>query len=410
MAIANTKQKNANAPKEYTFIWVGKDKKGKEVRGEMRATSDSLVKVALRSKGIQITKIKKQKFKNAKKIKQQDVAIFTRQLATMMKAGVPLLQSFEIVANGHANPSVAKLLFEIKNSIETGSSLADAFAQHPQYFDKLYCNLVDAGEKAGILEGILDRLAFYQEKIYEIKGKIKKAMFYPIAVLSVAFIVTAIIMIFVVPSFKEVFSSFGAQLPGPTLVVMAISDFFVSYWYLIFGAIGGSIWFLRRLIKTNEKVKNGFDRLLLKLPIFGEIFNKSAISRWARTLSTMYAAGVSLPEALESVAGAAGNIVYYIATKNVQKEVSTGQSLTTSMQQQNVFPNMVIQMTQIGEESGSLDTMLNKVAEFYENEVNDSVNALSSLIEPLIIAILGVVIGGLVVAMYLPIFKMAGAV
>lgn len=396
--------------KESLFIWEGKDKKGKEVRGEMRAVSDTIVKVALRAKGIRDLKVKKQKFASAGKIKPKDVAIFTRQLATMMKSGVPLLQTFDIVANGHANPAVSKLLYEIKGAVETGTSLSGAFAQHPEYFDNLYCNLVAAGEKAGILDMILDRLALYQEKMQYIKGKIKSAMFYPIAVMAVAFIVTSIIMIFVVPSFKEVFKGFGADLPGPTLVVVSISDFFVAYWYMIFGALAAAIIGLKKLIKTNKKAHDAFDRLLLRLPVFGIILQKSSIARWCRTLATMFSAGVPLVEALDSVAGAAGNVVYYNATKNIQKLVATGQSLTISMQEQKIFPNMVIQMSQIGEEAGSLDSMLNKSAEFYETEVDDAVAAISSLIEPIIIVFLGVVIGGLVVAMYLPIFKMASVV
>ena len=397
--------------KEFNFVWVGKDRNGKEVKGEMKSTSQSLVRIALRSKGIQITKIKQQKFNTTgKKIKTADVAIFTRQLATMLKSGVPLLQAFDIVANGHSNPAVAKLLVDVKGGVETGSSLSDSFAQHPKYFDKLYCNLVAAGEKAGILDLILDRLALYQEKIQGIKKKIKSALTYPIAVMGVAFIVTSIIMIFVVPSFKNVFASFGAQLPEPTLIVIAISDFFVHFWYIIFGAVFGAIFGLRTMIKKNEKARDMFDRFLLRLPIFGEIIRKSIIAKWCRTLATMFTAGVPLVEALQSVAGAAGNVVYFKATKNIEKEVETGQSLTISMQKQNVFPNMMIQMTQIGEESGSLDDMLNKVAEFYEEEVDTAVASLSSLMEPIIIVFLGVLIGGLVVAMYLPIFKMANAV
>ena len=396
--------------KEFTFIWQGKDRKGKEIRGEMRAASDSLVKVALRTKGISDIKVKKQKFRQSGKIKSDDIAIFTRQLSTMMKSGVPLLQSFDIVANGNSNAAVSRLLLDIKASVESGTSLATAFSQHPKYFDNLYCSLVEAGEKAGILDTILDRLALYQEKIQGIKSKIKSALFYPIAVIAVAFAVTAVIMIFVVPAFKEVFEGFGAELPGPTLIVMAISDFFVANWFFIFTGIFGIIWGVKKLIKTNEKVRHGFERLLLKMPVFGELIKKSAIARWTRTLSTMFAAGVPLVEALDSVAGAAGNIVYYNATKNIQKLVSTGQSLTVSMQEQKVFPNMVIQMAQIGEEAGSLDSMLTKVAEFYESEVDDMVAAMSSLIEPFIIVFLGVVVGGLVVAMYLPIFKMASTV
>lgn len=410
MATKTTKTRKKEV-KEFNFVWVGKDRNGKEVRGEMKSTSQSLVRIALRSKGVQITKIKQQKFNTTgKKIKTADIAIFTRQLATMLKSGVPLLQAFDIVANGHSNPAVAKLLLEIKGGVETGSSLSDSFAQHSKYFDKLYCNLVAAGEKAGILDLILDRLALYQEKIQGIKKKIKSALTYPIAVMGVAFIVTSIIMIFVVPSFKNVFASFGAQLPEPTLIVISISDFFVHFWYIIFGSVFGAIFGLRTMIKKNEKARDMFDRFLLRLPIFGEIIRKSIIAKWCRTLATMFTAGVPLVEALQSVAGAAGNVVYFKATKNIEKEVETGQSLTISMQKQNVFPNMMIQMTQIGEESGSLDDMLNKVAEFYEEEVDTAVASLSSLMEPIIIVFLGVLIGGLVVAMYLPIFKMANAV
>lgn len=396
--------------KEFIFLYEGKDKKGKLIKGEMKAPSDSVVKVALRSKNIQIIKIKKQKFSKEKPIKQEDVAIFTRQLATMMKAGVPLLQSFDIVANGHSNASVSKLLYEIKSSVETGSSMAQAFATHPKYFDALFCNLVEAGEKAGILDMILDRLANYQEKMLYIKSKIKSALTYPIAVMGIAVIVTAILMIFVVPVFGEVFASFGAELPAPTQVVMNISNFFVHNWFFLLVGVAGTIIGLKKAIELNENVRNGFERTLLKLPIFGQIITKAIVARWARTLATMFAAGVPLVEALSSVAGASGNIVYYNATKEIQKNVSTGQSLTVSMQNEHVFPNMMIQMSQIGEESGSLDDMLNKVAEFYEGEVDEAVSSLSSLMEPLIIGFLGVVVGGLVVAMYLPIFKMAGAV
>lgn len=396
--------------KEFIFLYEGKDKKGKIIKGEMKAPSDSVVKVALRSKNIQIVKIKKQKFSKDKKIKQQEVAVFTRQLATMMKSGVPLLQSFDIVANGHANASVSKLLYDIKASIETGSSMAQAFARHPKYFDSLFCNLVEAGEKAGILDMILDRLAMYQEKMLYIKGKIKSALTYPIAVMGIAVIVTAILMIFVVPVFGEVFASFGAELPAPTQIVMNISDFFVNNWFYLLAGTIGSIVGIKKAIEVNVKVKNFFERTLLKLPIFGGIIRKAIVARWARTLATMFSAGVPLVEALSSVAGAAGNVVYYNATKEIQKNVSTGQSLTVSMQNEHVFPNMMIQMSQIGEESGTLDDMLNKVAEFYENEVDEAVSSLSSLMEPLIIGFLGVVVGGLVVAMYLPIFKMAGAV
>ena len=400
-----------NDSKEKIYVWSGKDKKGKNVKGEIKGVSEALVKVALRTRGIiTINKIKVQKFKSGKKIKLNDVAVFTRQLSTMMKAGVPLLSSFDIVANGHSNPSVTKLLYELKHEIEMGSSLSSAFAKYPQYFDKLYCNLVEAGEKAGILEMILDRLAVYQEKMLGIKSKIKKALMYPIAVMAVALVVTSIIMIFVVPSFENVFKSFGAELPGPTLFVVGLSKIFVENWYLIFGGIFLFFWGFGAARKKSRSFDEKIQRLSLKLPIFGEILNKSAVARWCRTLATMFAAGVPLVESLDSVAGAAGNIVYEKATYQIQTEVATGTSLTYSMQQTEIFPNMLIQMAMIGEESGTLDVMLNKVAEFYEEEVDDSVNALSSLMEPFIIAFLGIIVGGLVVAMYLPIFKMASTV
>ena len=396
--------------KNIHFSWVGVDKRGKEVSGDIQAVSEINAKIALRNKGITVKKLKKNNNFFAKKVKQEDVSVFTRQLATMMKAGVPLIQSFDIVANGHENPSVSKLLYDIKNDIETGTSLEKAFAKHPEQFDELFCNLIGAGEKAGILDQILDKIAEYQEKMLSIKKKIKSALTYPIAIMGVASIVTAILMIFVVPSFKSVFDSFGAELPMPTQVVISISDFFVAYWYIMFGSIVGVIAFLSNLLKKSESARNKRDELLLKAPIFGKIIRKAIMARWARTLATMSTAGVPLVEALDSVAGASGNYVYSSATKNIQKDVSTGTSLTISMNDQKVFPNMMIQMTQIGEESGSVDLMLNKVAESFEEEVDNAISSLSSLMEPIIISFLGIVVGGLVVAMYLPIFKMAGAV
>jgi type IV pilus assembly protein PilC len=327
-----------------------------------------------------------------------------------MKAGVPLLQAFDIVGKGHSNPSVAKLLFDIKTEVETGNSLAQAFRKYPLYFDNLYCNLVGAGESAGILDSLLDRLATYQEKMIAIKSKIKSALFYPTSIIVVAFAITAIIMIFVIPAFKDLFKSFGADLPAPTLIVMAISDYFVSYWYLIFSAIGGAIWFFFYTWKRSERMQDFMDRLFLKLPVFGDLIRKATVARWARTLSTMFAAGVPLVESLDSVAGAAGNRVYYNATKKIQNDVATGTSLTVAMQNSGVFPNMVLQMCAIGEESGALDAMLSKVADFFEAEVDDAVEALSSLMEPIIMVVLGTLIGGLVIAMYLPIFKMGQAV
>ena len=408
MATANLARRPPT--KEAMFAWEGKDRNGKNVRGEMRAAGDALVNASLRKQGILVTKIKKQTFKSGKKIKDKDVTLFTRQLATMMKAGVPLLQAFDIVGRGHANASVSKLLNDVRSDIETGSSLNQAFRKYPLYFDPLFCNLVSAGEQAGILDSLLDRLATYKEKILAIKGKIKSALFYPVAVLAVGFIVTAVIMIFVIPAFKSVFSSFGADLPGPTLVVMAISDFFVTWWYLIFGGLFGGIYFFMQSWKRSPKMQAIMDRVLLQAPIFGDLVRKSSIARWTRTLATMFAAGVPLVEALDSVGGASGNWVYAEATKKVQGDVATGVSLTNAMQNTNVFPNMVIQMVSIGEESGSLDSMLSKVADFFEAEVDDAVDALSSLIEPLIIVILGVLVGGMVVAMYLPIFKLGQVV
>ncbi len=396
--------------KEAVFLWEGKDKGGKIVRGEMRAGGENVVSAQLRRQGVLVTKIKKQRLKGGGSITEKDISLFTRQLATMMKAGVPLLQSFDIVGKGAANPAVAKLLYDIKTDVETGSSLAAAFRKYPLYFDALFCNLVHAGEQAGILETLLDRLASYKEKIIAIKSKIKSALFYPVAIIAVAFIITAVIMIFVIPAFKQVFTSFGADLPGPTLFVMALSDWFVAYWYIIFPVIGGSIYGFFEAWKRSLALQIFMDKLMLRLPVFGDLVRKSTIARWTRTLSTMFAAGVPLVEALDSVGGASGNHVYMMATKQIQQEVSTGTSLTVAMQNTNVFPNMVLQMCSIGEETGALDSMLSKAADFFEAEVDDAVEALSSLMEPLIMVVLGTLIGGMVVAMYLPIFKLGQAV
>ncbi len=390
--------------KEINYAWEGKDRSGKIVKGEMRATSTAIVTSMLRRQNINATKIKK--IRSSGRVTAKDIALFTRQLATMMKSGVPLLQAFDIVGKGNSNRAVGGLLMSIKSDVETGSSLANAFRKYPLYFDALYCNLVDAGEAAGILDDLLDRLATYKEKIQAIKSKIKAALFYPIAIIVVAFAVTAIIMIFVIPAFKQLFSGFGAALPAPTLIVMAISDFFVAYWWAIFGTIGGSIYIFFYTWKRSVAMQRVMDRLVLKLPIFGNVIRKAIIARWTRTLSTMFAAGVPLVEALDSVAGAAGNYIYFEATKKIQIEVSTGNSLTASMANTEVFPSMVLQMVSIGEESGALDSMLSKVADFLEAEVDDAIAALSSLMEPLIMVVLGTLIGGLVIAMYLPIFKM----
>ncbi len=405
MATAKSK-----ATKEFVFEWEGKDRNGKQVRGETRAAGENQVKAALRRQGVLLSKIKKRRMSAGRAIKPKDMAIFTRQLATMMKAGVPLLQAFDIVGRGNPNPSVTRLLNDIRSDVETGTSLSAAFRKYPLYFDNLYCNLVEAGEAAGILDQLLDRLAVYMEKTEAIKSKIKSALMYPISVLVVAFVVTAVIMIFVVPAFKEVFSNFGADLPAPTLAVIAISEIFVDYWWLIFGGIGGGLYFFMQAWRRNEKMQHVMDRLMLQMPIFGVLVDKSCIARWTRTLATMFAAGVPLVEALDSVGGASGNYVYQAATVKIQQEVSTGTALTVAMTNANLFPSMVLQMCAIGEESGSIDHMLSKAADFYEGEVDDMVAGISSLMEPIIIVILGTVIGGIVVAMYLPIFKLGQVV
>jgi type IV pilus assembly protein PilC len=400
----------ATATKEFVFEWEGRDRNGKQVRGETRAAGENQVMASLRRQGVSPTKIKKRKMRSGQRIRPKDIAIFTRQLATMMKAGVPLLQAFDIVGRGNANASVTKLLNDIRADVETGTSLSAAFRKYPLYFDSLYCNLVEAGEAAGILESLLDRLATYMEKTEAIKSKIKSALMYPIAVVVVAFVVVSVIMIFVIPAFKEVFTSFGADLPAPTLFVIGLSEIFVKWWWLIFGSIGGSFYFFMQAWRRNVKVQQFMDRLMLKLPVFGDLVFKSVIARWTRTLSTMFAAGVPLVEALDSVGGASGNSVYEMATQRIQQEVSTGTSLTAAMTNANVFPSMVLQMCSIGEESGSIDHMLGKAADFYEAEVDDMVAGLSSLMEPVIIVFLGGLIGGIVVSMYLPIFKLGSVV
>jgi type IV pilus assembly protein PilC len=409
-AAAAVKGSAKGGPKEITFTWEGKDKANKVVRGEARGTGENMVAASLRRQGITVTKIKKQKRGGGGSVSDKDVALFTRQMATMMKAGVPLLQAFDIVGKGATNPAVARLLFDIKTEVETGSPLAAAFRKHPLYFDALYCNLVAAGEAAGILESLLDRLAIYKEKTLAIKSKIKSALFYPVSIIVVAIVITAVIMIFVIPAFKQVFTSFGADLPTPTLVVMAISDWFVGNWYILFPLMGGGVYGFLEAWKRSLGVQIFMDRLSLKVPVFGSLLRKASIARWTRTLATMFAAGVPLVEALDSVGGASGNYVYLVATNKIKAEVSTGTALTVAMQNANVFPPMVIQMCSIGEETGALDAMLGKVADFFEAEVDDAVDALSSLMEPIIMVVLGTLIGGMVVAMYLPIFKLGGAV
>jgi type IV pilus assembly protein PilC len=396
--------------KEFTFLWEGMDRNNRQVRGELRAASETVVTTNLRRQGVRITKIKRQTFRGGRKVTDRDITFFTRQMATMLRSGVPLLQSFEIVARGHSNPRFSRLMMDIKNKVEAGSSLSAAFREHPAYFDSLYCNLVAAGETAGILEGILDRLAVYKEKILAIKSKIKSALFYPMSVITVAIVVVVVIMIWVIPAFESVFKGFGADLPAPTLMVMAISHFFLDYWWAMFIILMGTVVGVSFLFKRSVAFRLGFDRIILKVPVIGAIIEKATIARWTRTLSTMFAAGVPLVESLDAVGGAAGNALYAAGTRKIQTDVSTGTSLTNAMMNTRLFPNMVLQMTQIGEESGSLDGMLGKVADFYEREVDDAVTALSSLLEPIIIVFLGVVIGGLVVAMYLPIFKLGAVI
>ena len=396
--------------KATLFVWEGTDRTGKKVRGEMRAASEAVVSNSLRRQSIKVLKIKKQTFKGGGSIKEKEIALFTRQLATMTRAGVPLLQSFDIAARSTGNNRLSRLLLEIKGDVESGNSLAASFKRHPMYFDELFCNLVAAGEQAGILDSILDRLAIYKEKTLALKGKIKAALFYPAIVIVIATVVVAIIMWFVIPSFKQVFTSFGADLPWLTNVIVAISDWFVTFWYVV--AIIPVIIFMVTAYcwKRFPAFKHLIDRLSLKLPVLGEILEKAAVARWTRTLATMFAAGVPLVDALTAVGGAAGNQVFYEATKRIQTNVSTGTALTVAMEDTNVFPNMALQMTRIGEETGALDSMLSKVADFYEREVDDAVTALSSLIEPIMIVFLGVVIGTIVVAMYLPIFKLGAVV
>ena len=402
------------AIKQNVFVWEGTDKKGTRIKGESRASNPSMVKADLRRQGINPLKVKKKSelfaASKKRKIQPKDIAVFMRQLATMMGAGVPLVQSFEIIGRGHENPSVQELILGIKADVESGSTLANALAKQPLYFDELVCNLVAAGEQAGILETLLDKIATYKEKTEILKSKIKKALFYPTAVIVVAFIVTAILLIFVVPQFEELFAGFGADLPAFTQVVIGISVWMQAYWWLLVIGIGSGIYAFGQAKKRSPKFNHGLDRLVLKLPIIGDILRKAVVARFARTLSTMFAAGVPLVEAMESVAGAAGNAVYAEGIMSMRDNVATGQQLQLAMAQTGLFPNMVVQMVAIGEESGSLDAMLGKVADFYEQEVDDAVDGLSSLLEPLIMAVLGVLVGGLIIAMYLPIFKMGSVV
>ncbi len=393
------------------FVWEGKDSKGQTVKGEMASKSVDLIKAQLRRQGITPTKVKKQKpIKGGKnKITAGDIAIFARQLTTMMAAGVPLVQAFEIVANGLDNKAMAQVVGQIKADVEGGSSLTVALKNHPDHFDDLFCNLVEAGEQSGTLEKLLNEVATYKEKTEALRAKIKSAMFYPIAVLVVAFIVTCILLVFVVPQFESLFAGVGSDLPAFTRMVVDLSEFMQKWWWVIFGAIGAFVFILKSIHGKSQKFRDKSDALMLKLPVVGEILHKASTSKFARTLSTMSSAGVPLVEAMDSVAGAAGNAVYRDAVLKMKDDTSTGQRLTATMRQQNLFSNMAIQMVSIGEESGALDDMLAKVADYYEEEVDNAVDALTSLMEPMIMAFLGVVVGGLVVAMYLPIFKMGDA-
>jgi type IV pilus assembly protein PilC len=402
------------AIKQNVFTWEGTDKKGKRIKGESRANNPSIVKAELRRQGINPLKVQKKSAlfsaTKKKKILPKDIAVFSRQLATMMSAGVPLVQSFDIIGRGHENPAMQELVMTIKADVESGNNLAQSLARHPLYFDELVCNLVNAGEQAGILETLLDKIATYKEKTEALKSKIKKAMFYPTAVMVVAFIVTAILLIFVVPQFQSLFQGFGADLPAFTQFVVDLSEWMQSYWWIMVLGIGGTVYGFIQAKKRSPKFAHTLDRLVLKLPIIGDILTKAVIARYARTLSTMFAAGVPLVEAMESVAGAAGNQVYSEGIMQMRDDVATGQQLQLAMTQTGLFPNMVNQMVAIGEESGSLDAMLSKVADFYEQEVDDAVDGLSSLLEPIIMAVLGVLVGGLIVAMYLPIFKMGSVI
>lgn len=408
--MASAGQPRTGNTNETVFLWEGKDKNGKPVQGELRAAGRARVDVTLRRQGITVVRVRKKPRQRQRKIRDKDICVFTRQLSTMLKAGVPLLQSFDMVARGHANPAVTRLLLDIRADVETGSSLSQAFRRYPMYFDALFCNLVAAGEQGGILEQLLARLATYKEKTLAIKGKVRSAMFYPAAVMAVAFIVTAVIMVWVVPAFKEVFQSFGAELPLPTRIVIMLSDQFVHYGVLVLMVMAVILALSIRAWRRSLALQASTDRLALRLPLFGEVMRKAVIARWTSTLSTMFAAGVPLVESLDSVGGASGNAVYAEATRRIAASVRTGTSLNIAMQSTNVFPSMVTQMVAIGEESGALEQMLHKVAEAYEEEVDAAVASLSSLMEPVIMVVLGVLIGGLVIAMYLPIFKLGSVV
>lgn len=403
----------AKNAKTSTYAWEGTDRKGTAVKGEMAGPSLALIKAQLRKQGITPAKVRKKTesiFGKGKKIKPLHIAFFTRQLATMMKAGVPLLQSFDILSESAENPNMRKLVEAVRQDVAAGNSLAYSLRQHPLYFDELYCNLVDAGEQAGALEALLERIATYKEKTELLKKKIKKAMTYPIAVLIVAFIVSGILLIKVVPQFQTVFAGFGADLPAFTQMVIDLSEVVQAWWWIILIALVGSVFAFKNAYKRSERMRNAFDKWLLKVPVVGGLLYKSAVARYARTLATTFAAGVPLVEALDSVAGATGNVIFKRAVNQIKQDVSTGMTLNNSMRNTGAFPTLAVQMTAIGEESGALDNMLEKVATYYETEVDTLVDSMTSLMEPMIMAVLGVVVGGLVIAMYLPIFKLGAVV
>ncbi|WP_444994560.1 type II secretion system F family protein [Aliikangiella sp. IMCC44359] len=409
------RSKAAKAPKQFNFSWEGADKKGQKVKGEMSGESSAIIKAQLRKQGISPIKVAKKAQPlfgggKGKPVTPSDIALFSRQIATMMKAGVPLVQSFDIIGRGHEKPSVQELLLGVKTDVESGNTMADSLRKHPKYFDDLFCDLVDAGEQSGSLEGMLDRIATYKEKTEALKSKIKKALTYPIAVVLIAVIVTAILLVKVVPSFQEVFQSFGADLPAFTLMIIAMSEFMQKYWWMfLFGTIA-FIMVYKRMLLASKKLRDRQDKALLKVPVIGVIMHKAAVARYARTLSTTFAAGVPLVEALDSAAGASGNALYRDAILKIRDDVTTGMQMNLAMLSTGVFPNMVVQMVAIGEESGSIDAMLSKIADIYEQEVDDAVDGLSALLEPMIMAILGVLVGGLIIAMYLPIFQLGGVV
>ena len=405
--------KKAKVEKVYPFKWEGKDRKGVKLSGEIQGTNQALVKAQLRKQGVLVTKIHKKSSlfgPRAKKIKPLDIAFFTRQLATMMASGVPIVQAFEIIAEGTANPNFAKLINEIKTDVASGNTLAASLAKHPQYFDDLFCNLVESGEQSGRLESLLDRIATYKEKTEALKSKIKKAMTYPIAVVVVAVIVTAILLLKVVPQFESVFAGFGADLPAFTLMVIGLSKWLQSWWFIILVGLIALGWGYTQVRRRSKPFRDAQDRTLLKAPIVGQIIYEAAVARYARTLSTTFAAGVPLVQALDSVAGAAGNVVFYDAVMKIKQDVSAGTQLNFAMRSTNVFPTLAVQMAGIGEESGNLDGMLDKVATFYESEVDNKVDNLTTLLEPMIMSVLGVLIGGLIIAMYLPIFQLGNVV